>query len=216
MPFPKAKQENWVICAALINSLTWLLPLAFPKAAVVPSAQTLKITDFGFSDFELSDLDTALCTVRMFTDLNLVQSFQMKHEVGTQRVLWKQGVCVRGLVSGLAWSKVSVWNEDEWRFMYYHQFRPRMFEGKSSTPGRTCSASPNVWSSRLQNRAGCPWPRARWQGWGGSTARGDGAGGAAAGEGEKLAAWVLLRCLGEFGFLFWKQWWVTEESWAGK
>ncbi|KAF4019680.1 hypothetical protein G4228_011559 [Cervus hanglu yarkandensis] len=51
------------------------------EAAVVPSAQTLKITDFGFSDFELSDLDTALCTIRMFTDLNLVQSFQMKHEV---------------------------------------------------------------------------------------------------------------------------------------
>ncbi|XP_053514479.1 cGMP-specific 3',5'-cyclic phosphodiesterase isoform X2 [Artibeus jamaicensis] len=50
-------------------------------AAVVPSAQTLKITDFGFSDFELSDLETALCTIRMFTDLGLVQSFQMKHEV---------------------------------------------------------------------------------------------------------------------------------------
>uniref|UniRef100_A0A8C4LQ24 Phosphodiesterase n=1 Tax=Equus asinus asinus TaxID=83772 RepID=A0A8C4LQ24_EQUAS len=50
-------------------------------AAVVPSAQTLKITDFSFSDFELSDLETALCTIRMFTDLNLVQNFQMKHEV---------------------------------------------------------------------------------------------------------------------------------------
>uniref|UniRef100_G1PLD7 Phosphodiesterase n=1 Tax=Myotis lucifugus TaxID=59463 RepID=G1PLD7_MYOLU len=50
-------------------------------AAVVPSAQTLRITDFGFSDFELSDLETALCTIRMFTDLNLVQNFQMKHEV---------------------------------------------------------------------------------------------------------------------------------------
>ncbi|XP_058149335.1 cGMP-specific 3',5'-cyclic phosphodiesterase isoform X4 [Dasypus novemcinctus] len=50
-------------------------------AAVVPSAQTLKITDFGFSDFELSDLETALCTIRMFTDLKLVQNFQMKHEV---------------------------------------------------------------------------------------------------------------------------------------
>ncbi|MBZ3875373.1 cGMP-specific 3',5'-cyclic phosphodiesterase [Sciurus carolinensis] len=50
-------------------------------AAVVPSAQTLRITDFGFSDFELSDLETALCTIRMFTDLSLVQSFQMKHEV---------------------------------------------------------------------------------------------------------------------------------------
>ncbi|XP_074084428.1 cGMP-specific 3',5'-cyclic phosphodiesterase isoform X5 [Macrotis lagotis] len=49
-------------------------------AAMIPSAQTLKIMDFSFSDFELSDLDTALCTIRMFTDLNLVQNFQMKHE----------------------------------------------------------------------------------------------------------------------------------------
>ncbi|KAM5306178.1 cGMP-specific 3',5'-cyclic phosphodiesterase isoform 2-T2 [Glossophaga mutica] len=50
-------------------------------AAVVPSAQTLKISDFSFSDFELSDAETALCTVRMFTDLGLAHSFQMKHEV---------------------------------------------------------------------------------------------------------------------------------------
>ncbi|XP_046315246.1 cGMP-specific 3',5'-cyclic phosphodiesterase-like, partial [Marmota monax] len=56
-------------------------------AAVVPSAQTLKITDFHFSDFELSDLETALCTVRMFTDLRLVQRFQMKHEVLCRWVL---------------------------------------------------------------------------------------------------------------------------------
>ncbi|XP_046315229.1 cGMP-specific 3',5'-cyclic phosphodiesterase isoform X1 [Marmota monax] len=56
-------------------------------AAVVPSAQTLKITDFCFSDFELSDLETALCTVRMFTDLRLVQRFQMKHEVLCRWVL---------------------------------------------------------------------------------------------------------------------------------
>ncbi|NXL77293.1 PDE5A phosphodiesterase, partial [Leptocoma aspasia] len=50
-------------------------------AAVVPSAQTLNLTDFYFSDFELSDFETTLCTIRMFTDLNLVQHFQMKHEV---------------------------------------------------------------------------------------------------------------------------------------
>ncbi|XP_054846523.1 cGMP-specific 3',5'-cyclic phosphodiesterase isoform X1 [Eublepharis macularius] len=51
------------------------------QAAVVPSAQSLKLTDFYFSDFELSDMETSLCTVRMFIDLNLVQNFQMKHEV---------------------------------------------------------------------------------------------------------------------------------------
>ncbi|NWT53429.1 PDE5A phosphodiesterase, partial [Erythrocercus mccallii] len=50
-------------------------------AAVVPSAQTLNLTDFYFSDFDLSDFETTLCTIRMFTDLNLVQNFQMKHEV---------------------------------------------------------------------------------------------------------------------------------------
>lgn len=50
----------------------------------MPSAQTLRITDFSFSDFELSDLETALCTIRMFTDLGLVQNFQMKHEVGVR------------------------------------------------------------------------------------------------------------------------------------
>ncbi|KAL8206967.1 UNVERIFIED_CONTAM: cGMP-specific 3',5'-cyclic phosphodiesterase [Gekko kuhli] len=51
------------------------------QAAVVPSAQSLKLTDFYFSDFELSDMETSLCTIRMFIDLNLVQNFQMKHEV---------------------------------------------------------------------------------------------------------------------------------------
>ena len=58
----------------------------------MPSAQTLKIADFNFSDFELSDLETALCAIRMFTDLGLVQSFQMKHEVGPQPS--PSGMCV--------------------------------------------------------------------------------------------------------------------------
>ncbi|KAL7981945.1 hypothetical protein Chor_001002 [Crotalus horridus] len=50
------------------------------QAAVVPSAQSLRLTDFYFSDFELSDMETSLCTIRMFIDLNLVQNFQIKHE----------------------------------------------------------------------------------------------------------------------------------------
>ncbi|XP_013928918.1 PREDICTED: cGMP-specific 3',5'-cyclic phosphodiesterase isoform X1 [Thamnophis sirtalis] len=55
--------------------------LQVTAAAVVPSAQSLRLTDFYFSDFELSDMETSLCTIRMFTDLNLVQNFQIKHEV---------------------------------------------------------------------------------------------------------------------------------------
>lgn len=50
-------------------------------AAAVPSAHLLKLLDFGFSDFELSDFETTLATIRMFIDLGLVQNVQMKYEV---------------------------------------------------------------------------------------------------------------------------------------
>ncbi|XP_069834535.1 cGMP-specific 3',5'-cyclic phosphodiesterase isoform X3 [Dendropsophus ebraccatus] len=50
------------------------------QGSVVPSAQSLRLTDFYFSDFELTDMETTLATSRMFTDLNLVQNFQMKYE----------------------------------------------------------------------------------------------------------------------------------------
>ncbi|KAM8940070.1 cGMP-specific 3',5'-cyclic phosphodiesterase [Pelodytes ibericus] len=56
------------------------MELQVTAGAVVPSAQSLKLTDFYFSDFELSDMETTLATSRMFTDLNLVQNFQMKYE----------------------------------------------------------------------------------------------------------------------------------------
>ena len=51
------------------------------KVATIPSAQSLRLMDFSFSDFDLSDTETTLATVRMFVDLNLVQNFQMKHTV---------------------------------------------------------------------------------------------------------------------------------------
>lgn len=47
----------------------------------MPSAQSLHLLDFSFSDFELSDMETTLATIRMFVDLNLVQNFQMKYTV---------------------------------------------------------------------------------------------------------------------------------------
>ncbi|XP_029442942.1 cGMP-specific 3',5'-cyclic phosphodiesterase-like [Rhinatrema bivittatum] len=55
--------------------------LQVTATAIVPSAQSLRLMDFSFSDFELSDLDTTLATIRMFTDLGLLQSFQIKYEV---------------------------------------------------------------------------------------------------------------------------------------
>ncbi|KAM9836649.1 cGMP-specific 3',5'-cyclic phosphodiesterase [Aulostomus maculatus] len=49
------------------------------QVATVPSAQSLHLLDFSFSDFDLSDTETTFATIRMFVDLNLVQNFQMKH-----------------------------------------------------------------------------------------------------------------------------------------
>ncbi|XP_069834534.1 cGMP-specific 3',5'-cyclic phosphodiesterase isoform X2 [Dendropsophus ebraccatus] len=56
------------------------MELQVTAGSVVPSAQSLRLTDFYFSDFELTDMETTLATSRMFTDLNLVQNFQMKYE----------------------------------------------------------------------------------------------------------------------------------------
>ncbi|XP_036407123.1 cGMP-specific 3',5'-cyclic phosphodiesterase isoform X2 [Megalops cyprinoides] len=50
------------------------------QAASVPSAQSLRLLDFSFSDFDLSDAETTQATIRMFVDLNLVQNFQMKYK----------------------------------------------------------------------------------------------------------------------------------------
>ncbi|XP_067895373.1 cGMP-specific 3',5'-cyclic phosphodiesterase isoform X1 [Heterodontus francisci] len=50
-------------------------------ATNVPSAHSLKLLDFRFSDFDLSEVETTLAAIRMFTDLNFLQNFQMKYEV---------------------------------------------------------------------------------------------------------------------------------------
>ncbi|KAM9834400.1 cGMP-specific 3',5'-cyclic phosphodiesterase [Syngnathus typhle] len=49
------------------------------QASLIPSAQSLRLLDFGFSDFDLSDTETTLGTVRMFVDLDLAHNFHMKH-----------------------------------------------------------------------------------------------------------------------------------------
>uniref|UniRef100_A0A7N8WNV7 Phosphodiesterase n=1 Tax=Mastacembelus armatus TaxID=205130 RepID=A0A7N8WNV7_9TELE len=61
--------------------------LQVTAAATVPSAQSLRLLDFSFSDFELSDTETTLATIRMFVDLSLVQNFQMKYTSLCQWIL---------------------------------------------------------------------------------------------------------------------------------
>ncbi|KAM4714325.1 cGMP-specific 3',5'-cyclic phosphodiesterase isoform 2-T2 [Anableps anableps] len=57
------------------------------QVTTVPSAQSLRLLDFSFSDFDLSDAETTLATIRMFVDLNLIQNFQMKYTNLCQWVL---------------------------------------------------------------------------------------------------------------------------------
>ncbi|XP_042171865.1 cGMP-specific 3',5'-cyclic phosphodiesterase-like [Oncorhynchus tshawytscha] len=57
------------------------------QEAEIPSAQSLRILDFSFSDFGLSEDSTAQATVRMFLDLNLVQDFNIDYKCLCQWVL---------------------------------------------------------------------------------------------------------------------------------
>ncbi|XP_026868895.2 cGMP-specific 3',5'-cyclic phosphodiesterase isoform X1 [Electrophorus electricus] len=61
--------------------------LQVTAADTVPSAQSLRLMDFSFSDFDLSDVETTQATIRMFVDLKLVQNFQMKYKSLCQWVL---------------------------------------------------------------------------------------------------------------------------------
>ncbi|KAM8900510.1 cGMP-specific 3',5'-cyclic phosphodiesterase isoform 2-T2 [Spinachia spinachia] len=64
-----------------------LRELQVTVVSTVPSAQSLRLMDFSFSDFDLSDTETTQGTIRMFLDLNLVQNFQMKYTSLCQWVL---------------------------------------------------------------------------------------------------------------------------------
>lgn len=51
------------------------------QEATIPSAESLRILDFHFSDFGLPEEQTTQATVRMFLDLNLVQDFNINYKV---------------------------------------------------------------------------------------------------------------------------------------
>uniref|UniRef100_A0A4W6G8J5 Phosphodiesterase n=1 Tax=Lates calcarifer TaxID=8187 RepID=A0A4W6G8J5_LATCA len=57
------------------------------QEATVPSAESLHILDFHFSDFGLPEDLTTQATIRMFLDLNLVQEFNMDYKSLCQWVL---------------------------------------------------------------------------------------------------------------------------------
>ncbi|XP_026070692.1 cGMP-specific 3',5'-cyclic phosphodiesterase-like isoform X2 [Carassius auratus] len=57
------------------------------QEATIPSAQSLRLLDFSFSDFDLKDAETTQATIRMFVDLKLVQNFQMKYKSLCQWIL---------------------------------------------------------------------------------------------------------------------------------
>ncbi|XP_062849191.1 cGMP-specific 3',5'-cyclic phosphodiesterase [Trichomycterus rosablanca] len=61
--------------------------LEVTAAATISSAQSLRLLDFSFSDFDLSDAETTQATIRMFVDLKLVQNCQMKYKSLCQWIL---------------------------------------------------------------------------------------------------------------------------------
>lgn len=69
--------SNWILFQLM--GVCWCL-----QVTTVPSAQSLHLLDFSFSDFDLSDTETTLATIRMFIDLKLIQNFQMKYTVRTR------------------------------------------------------------------------------------------------------------------------------------
>lgn len=66
------------LCSSVICKY-W--PVLLPQAATIPSAQSLRLMDYSFSDFDLTDAETTQATIRMFVDLKLVQNFQIKYKV---------------------------------------------------------------------------------------------------------------------------------------
>ncbi|XP_056318158.1 cGMP-specific 3',5'-cyclic phosphodiesterase isoform X1 [Danio aesculapii] len=61
--------------------------LQVTAAATIPSAQSLRLMDYSFSDFDLTDAETTQATIRMFVDLKLVQNFQIKYKSLCQWIL---------------------------------------------------------------------------------------------------------------------------------
>lgn len=57
----------------------------FFQEATIPSAESLNIIDFNFSDFGLPEDMTTQATIRMFLDLKLVQEFNIDYKVIGQR-----------------------------------------------------------------------------------------------------------------------------------
>lgn len=51
------------------------------QEVTIPSAESLNILNFHFSDFGLPEDLTSQATIRMFLDLNLVQDFKIDYKV---------------------------------------------------------------------------------------------------------------------------------------
>lgn len=72
--------DTKVRAAACMNLCVCNPPPPFQESSI-PSAQTLSLLEFSFSDYGMPDSATTQATVRMFLDLNLVQDFNIDYKV---------------------------------------------------------------------------------------------------------------------------------------
>ncbi|KAI2668688.1 cGMP-specific 3',5'-cyclic phosphodiesterase [Labeo rohita] len=73
------------------------------EEAVIPSADSFRLLDFSFSDFDMSQIAMTQAVVRMFLDLNLPQEFSIDYKILCQWVLSVQK-CYRSNVVYHNWS----------------------------------------------------------------------------------------------------------------
>ncbi|RXN18550.1 cGMP-specific 3, 5 -cyclic phosphodiesterase-like isoform X3 [Labeo rohita] len=80
-----------------------MLNIVNSSEAVIPSADSFRLLDFSFSDFDMSQIAMTQAVVRMFLDLNLPQEFSIDYKILCQWVLSVQK-CYRSNVVYHNWS----------------------------------------------------------------------------------------------------------------
>lgn len=81
----KKKKSVFAVVLVLVGdrmfSINVFFVVVYFQEVTVPSAESLHILDFHFSDFGLPEDLTTQATIRMFLDLNLVQDFKIDYKV---------------------------------------------------------------------------------------------------------------------------------------
>lgn len=74
-------QQGFVCCAVLLHSLLYNVYMNYFQIQEVSSADYFKLYTFEFSDFELTDDDTVVASIRMMLELDFMNAVHTKQRV---------------------------------------------------------------------------------------------------------------------------------------